>query len=159
MGDEVPSAWNSELAEASWLIVPLYNEGQVIRSVMQEARRTFPNIVCVDDGSRDNSAQEALAAGVHVVQHPINLGQGAALRTGLDYALAQAGSRYFVTFDSDGQHRVVDAQRMVCRFSRCRHRFPLPGYADQDRVVEAGDPSLCGMVRTHAHRNAPVRCP
>ena len=47
MGDEVPSAWNSELAEASWLIVPLYNEGQVIRSVMQEARRTFPNIVCV----------------------------------------------------------------------------------------------------------------
>lgn len=146
MGDEVPSAWNSELAEASWLIVPLYNEGQVIRSVMQEARRTFPNIVCVDDGSRDNSAQEALAAGVHVVQHPINLGQGAALRTGLDYALAQAGSRYFVTFDSDGQHRVVDAQRMVCRL------------ADDSVDVVIGSRFLDTRTRTGWLKRVILRC-
>lgn len=115
--DEVPPAWNRQLAKQSWLVVPLFNEGKVIREVMTEARKTFPNIVCVDDGSRDNSAAEARAAGVHVVQHPINLGQGAALRTGLDYALAQPDAQYFVTFDSDGQHRVVDAQRMICRLA------------------------------------------
>ncbi len=115
--DEIAHGWSDELAQASWLVVPLYNEGQVIREVMTEARRTFPNIVCVDDGSVDDSAVEARAAGVHVVKHPVNLGQGAALRTGLDYAMSQPGSTYFVTFDSDGQHRVVDAQRMVVRLA------------------------------------------
>lgn len=115
--NERPLNWSAELAHASWLVVPLYNEGQVIREVMTEARQTFPNIVCVDDGSVDDSAVEARAAGVHVVKHPVNLGQGAALRTGLDYAMSQPGSTYFVTFDSDGQHRVVDAQRMVVRLA------------------------------------------
>lgn len=115
--DEIAEGWNDELARASWLVVPLYNEGQVIREVMLEAKRTFPNIVCVNDGSGDNSVEEALAAGVDIVEHPINLGQGAALRTGLDYALAQPGAKYFVTFDSDGQHRVVDAQRMIVRLA------------------------------------------
>lgn len=73
----------------------------------------FPKIVCVDDGSSDASAAEARAGGAVVVQHPINLGQGAAIRTGLDYALQDPGADYFVTFDSDGQHRVEDALTMV----------------------------------------------
>lgn len=114
---EAPADWNTALAEKSWLVVPLYNEEAVIQDVLRQAKQTFPNIICVDDGSRDASAREALAAGVRLVRHPINLGQGAALRTGLDYALAQPGAQYFVTFDSDGQHRVVDAQRMVCRLA------------------------------------------
>lgn len=108
----------AEVLAASWLVVPLYNEGPVIREVMSEALRSFPNIVCVDDGSSDDSAAEARAAGVHLVRHPVNLGQGAALRTGLDYALAQPGAAYFVTFDSDGQHRVEDAALMIGRLTR-----------------------------------------
>lgn len=116
--DETVDGWTRELAEATWLVVPLYNEGQVIRKVVADARRDFPNIVCVDDGSVDDSGVEARAAGAHVVKHPVNLGQGAALRTGLDYALTRPGAEYFVTFDSDGQHRVVDAQRMVMRLAQ-----------------------------------------
>lgn len=115
--EETAEGWTDALAESTWLIVPLYNEGAVIREVMTEAKRTFPHIVCVNDGSGDDSAAQALAAGVDVVEHPINLGQGAALRTGLDYALAQPGAKYFVTFDSDGQHRIVDAQKMVVRLA------------------------------------------
>ncbi len=102
----------------TWLIVPLYNEATVVRDVVASARATFPNIVCVDDGSKDASVAEALAGGAVVVQHPINLGQGAALQTGLEFALSQPGSQYFVTFDSDGQHRVADAAAMV---DRLRH--------------------------------------
>jgi len=97
----------------TWLVVPLYNEGEVIRQVVTDARRTFPRIVCVDDGSVDNSGADAAAAGAVVVTHPINLGQGAALQTGIEYALQQPGTRYLVTFDSDGQHRVEDAAAMV----------------------------------------------
>ena len=104
-----------ELAAATWLIVPLFNEGQVVGDVIREARKTFPNIVCVDDASSDNSGDEARAAGATVVTHPINLGQGAALRTGLDYALQSPSARYFVTFDSDGQHQTSDALAMVTR--------------------------------------------
>ena len=94
-------------------MVPLYNEAEVVREVIAHARTTFPNIVCVDDGSSDASVEEARAGGAVVVQHPFNLGQGAALRTGLDYALSDPEARYFVTFDSDGQHRVEDAMAMV----------------------------------------------
>jgi glycosyltransferase involved in cell wall biosynthesis len=98
-----------------WLIVPVFNEGPVIGDVVRHARNTFRNIVCVDDGSRDNSSEEIRAAGAHLVRHPVNLGQGAAIQTGLEYARRQPGARYFVTFDADGQHQVEDAVAMLER--------------------------------------------
>ena len=99
----------------TWLIVPCYNEGTVIFDVLTHARETFPNIVAVNDGSRDDSAAQIRAAGAHLVNHPVNLGQGAAIQTGVEYARAQPGARYFVTFDADGQHQVKDVVRMVER--------------------------------------------
>lgn len=81
--------------------------------VVEEARTFFPNIVCIDDGSSDDSASVAAAAGAYVVQHPINLGQGAALQTGIDYVVKYTDARYLVTFDADGQHEVSDALAMV----------------------------------------------
>jgi len=98
-----------------WLVVPVYNEATVIADVVREARKTFPNIVCVDDGSKDASADEVRLGGAHLVRHPVNLGQGAALQTGIEYARAQPGAKYFATFDADGQHRVEDVERMVQR--------------------------------------------
>jgi glycosyltransferase involved in cell wall biosynthesis len=98
-----------------WLIVPVFNEQPVIGDVVRNARKTFANIVCVDDGSRDNSAAEIRSAGAHLVRHPTNLGQGAAIQTGLEYARAQPGARYFVTFDADGQHQVDDVLAMLER--------------------------------------------
>jgi glycosyltransferase involved in cell wall biosynthesis len=99
--------------EDVWVVIPVFNEEQVIADVVTEVRKAFPNVVCVDDGSRDGSAERIAATKAHLVRHPINLGQGAALQTGLSYALARADGKYFVTFDADGQHRVEDAQRMV----------------------------------------------
>ncbi len=98
-----------------WLIVPVFNEEQVIGEVIRNARKTFANIVCVDDGSRDNSAAEIRSAGAHLVRHPVNLGQGAAIQTGLEYARAQPGAQRFVTFDADGQHQVEDVVAMLDR--------------------------------------------
>lgn len=99
----------------TWLVIPLFNEGSVVRDVVSQARKTFPHIVCIDDGSSDDSVAEALAGGAVVLRHPINLGQGAALQTGIAFAREQAGAEYFVTFDSDGQHQVSDALDMVER--------------------------------------------
>lgn len=98
-----------------WIVVPLYNEATVIAGVIEQVRTVFPNVVCVDDGSSDASARLAAEAGAVVVRHPINLGQGAALQTGFDYARQDPRMRCVVTFDSDGQHRVEDALAAVER--------------------------------------------
>ena len=99
----------------TWLIIPCFNEGTVIGDVIRHARETFPNIVAVNDGSADNSAEEIHKAGAHLVNHPVNLGQGAAIQTGVEYARSQPGAQYFVTFDADGQHQVKDVVAMLDR--------------------------------------------
>jgi glycosyltransferase involved in cell wall biosynthesis len=101
-----------------WLVVPLYNEAVVIGDIVRSARVTFPKIVCVDDGSRDGSSEVAEQAGAVVVRHPVNLGQGAALQTGFEYALSDPAMRYAVTFDADGQHQIEDVAVMLERIRR-----------------------------------------
>lgn len=93
----------------------MYNEATVVGSVIGDLLPVFPHVVCVDDGSTDGSQDVARAAGAVVVQHPINLGQGAALQTGIEFALQDPDMDSIVTFDADGQHRVPDAFDMVQR--------------------------------------------
>ncbi|QBE49418.1 glycosyltransferase family 2 protein [Leucobacter triazinivorans] len=98
----------------TWVVIPLYNEASIIGDVVRQLRPVFTNVVCIDDGSSDGSGAVARAAGAHVVTHPINMGQGAALQTGFEYAL-ERNADYVVTFDADGQHRVEDAEIMIGR--------------------------------------------
>ncbi len=101
------------LDRRAWVVMPLYNEAGVIAGVVGDLRTKFANIVCVDDGSSDGSARIAMEAGALLVQHPVNLGQGAALQTGIDFALSHPECEYIVTFDADGQHRIEDALGML----------------------------------------------
>ncbi|MDT5220138.1 MAG: polyprenyl-phospho-N-acetylgalactosaminyl synthase [Mycobacterium sp.] len=100
-----------------WIVVPSFNEATVIGEVISELRSVFDNVVCVDDGSADGTGEIARQAGAHLVRHPINLGQGAAIQTGVEYARSQPGARMFATFDADGQHRVKDVAAMIDRLS------------------------------------------
>jgi glycosyltransferase involved in cell wall biosynthesis len=93
----------------------MYNEASVVGNVIEGLRKEFPHVVCVDDGSSDGSQDVARQAGAVVVQHPVNLGQGAALQTGIEYSLQDPDLDCIVTFDADGQHRVVDALAMADR--------------------------------------------
>jgi glycosyltransferase involved in cell wall biosynthesis len=90
-----------------WLIIPAYNEAAVIGRVVADVIRRGYNVAVIDDGSTDETGCRAAAAGAVVVTHPINLGQGAALQTGIRYALRR-GADTIVTFDADGQHRAAD---------------------------------------------------
>lgn len=94
------------------LIIPVYNEGQVIRRVVNNALKHFTYVVCVNDGSSDNSTDEIRRTNAYFVDHPINMGQGAALQTGIEFARGLPID-YFVTFDADGQHRITDVKQMV----------------------------------------------
>lgn len=97
----------------TWVVVPMFNEATVVGDVVRELVAEFGYVVCVDDGSSDDSARVASEAGAHVVVHPINLGQGASLQTGFDYALRDPHMTEVLTFDADGQHQISDAREMI----------------------------------------------
>jgi glycosyltransferase involved in cell wall biosynthesis len=100
-----------------WIVVPAFNEATVIGEVIADLRSVFDHVVCVDDGSTDGTGEIALRAGAHLVRHPINMGQGAAIQTGVEYARKQPGAKVFATFDADGQHRIKDVAAMIDRLS------------------------------------------
>lgn len=94
------------------LVIPVYNEGEVIRGVLNRALKQYRHVVCVNDGSKDNSKSEILTTNAYLIDHPINMGQGAALQTGIEFARTLP-VQYFVTYDADGQHRLEDVKSML----------------------------------------------
>jgi polyprenyl-phospho-N-acetylgalactosaminyl synthase len=86
-----------------FVIIPAYNEGAVLSQTVDELSFYKFNVVVVDDGSSVPAAQFLQNRPVHYLRHLTNLGQGAALQTGMDYAL-QNGASIIVHFDADGQH-------------------------------------------------------
>jgi glycosyltransferase involved in cell wall biosynthesis len=104
----------SEDLASVWIVIPAFNEGGMIARTIQSIARWLPNVVVVDDGSTDDTGPEAERAGARVVRHCVNLGQGAALGTGIRYALLN-GARTVVTFDADGQHRPEDIDVLLRR--------------------------------------------
>jgi glycosyltransferase involved in cell wall biosynthesis len=96
-----------------FIVIAAFNEEHSVPKVIRELRKAgYNNIVVVDDGSKDNTYKAAIDAGATVLQHIVNRGQGAALQTGIDFAIEQDAD-IIVTFDADGQHRVEDIPAMV----------------------------------------------
>ena len=97
------------------IIIPTRNGERFIwQSLASVARQTYRNweVIVVEDGSQDATAQVAKNAGAIVIQHPFNLGQGAALQSGIDLAML-SGAEVIVTFDADGQHDATDISRLA----------------------------------------------
>lgn len=95
-----------------FVIIPCYNEANVIRKTVTEVLEKGYNVVVVDDCSKDKSKEQLAGLPVYYLRHRINMGQGAALQTGIDFA-RKKGAGYFVTFDADGQHDSNDIAGMV----------------------------------------------
>jgi glycosyltransferase involved in cell wall biosynthesis len=95
-----------------WVVVPAFNEAGSIAAVLRGLGEHAPRIVVVDDGSTDKTSEIALGMRAVVVRHAVNLGQGAALQTGIDYALARNAS-HICTFDADGQHDPATIETML----------------------------------------------
>jgi polyprenyl-phospho-N-acetylgalactosaminyl synthase len=109
----------------TWVVIPAYNEARVIASVLSSLQSRSYHIVVVDDGSSDATVQEALRFPVTVLRHICNLGQGAALQTGITYALGFPDTRFIVTFDSDGQHAPEDISRLLAPLRDGTHEIAL----------------------------------
>jgi glycosyltransferase involved in cell wall biosynthesis len=101
------------MRDGIFIVVPAYNEARAIGTVVTNLMSAgWRNVLVIDDGSSDETRAAARAAGALVLTHVINRGQGAALQTGISYAL-QRGAEVIVTFDSDGQHRVEDLEGLI----------------------------------------------
>jgi glycosyltransferase involved in cell wall biosynthesis len=106
----------TELSSLTSVVVPAFNEGHAIGPLVDDLKTCAPwlEILIVDDGSTDDTAARACAAGGRVVGHPYNKGNGAAVKTGI----REAKGRYVLVIDADGQHRAADAVRLVSYLDR-----------------------------------------
>ena len=86
-----------------FVVIPAYNEENNIQKVISEAKKYISNIIVVDDGSKDKTSKEAKKENIIVLKHIINMGKGAALKTGCDYAIKQ-GADKIIVLDADAQH-------------------------------------------------------
>jgi glycosyltransferase involved in cell wall biosynthesis len=101
-----------------YIVIAAYNEEKSIVNVIKSLKNEgYHNIVVVDDGSSDNTYEVCKKQNVTVLKHVINRGQGAALKTGIDYAVLH-GADIIVTFDADGQHRADEIKRLTTPIER-----------------------------------------
>jgi glycosyltransferase involved in cell wall biosynthesis len=116
-GDATRIELTDSIRRKLFVVIAAYNEAAVIGRVVRELRAVYPNVVVVDDGSSDDTWRSAREGGATVLRHALNRGQGAALQTGISYALRE-GAELVVTFDADGQHRVQDVAALAGPIAR-----------------------------------------
>lgn len=108
---------NSKLKKNIYFVIPAYNEENAISKVIENLySKGYYKLIIIDDGSKDNTSKviyNILNKESILLKHCINRGQGAALKTGIDYALKEEDCKYIVTFDSDGQHRLSDLEKFI----------------------------------------------
>ncbi|MBU0648849.1 glycosyltransferase family 2 protein [Patescibacteria group bacterium] len=94
-------------------VIPAYNEERNIGKVIRDVKPRLSEVIVVDDGSSDATGDVAVSSGAHALTHRINRGQGAALRTGTEFALRRMDADIVVHYDADGQHAAEEIDDMV----------------------------------------------
>lgn len=98
-----------------WIVIPGLNEEKYIADVLKKVRNHLNNIIVVNDGSTDKTARIAKRYTDHVLTHSINLGKGAALNTGCQYAFKQLGAEAVIFLDSDDQHDPAEIDDFIAK--------------------------------------------
>lgn len=100
-----------------WAVIPAYNEGKNIAGIINKTKKHVDNVVVIDDGSNDNTREVSEKSKAIVLSHIVNLGKGAALKTGCDYAIKR-GAKNIITLDADAQHNPEDIPRFIEKLDR-----------------------------------------
>ncbi len=99
--------------ESIWCVIPVYNNGNTIKSIVTECRLYLKNILVVDDGSTDTDLSRLFQdTDIKVIRHERNLGKGRAIMTALKF-IAENGGLFMITIDADGQHYPEDIKKFI----------------------------------------------
>ena len=119
------------------VIVPVFNEGNNILKTINNLKEFFENIIVVDDGSNDDTQSILKSNSIPFLCHIINLGQGAALETGLNFFINMTSFNYVITFDGDGQHLAKDAYEMFEYLKKGSHQIVVGNrFKDEEAINE-----------------------
>jgi|TARA_Y100000741_G_scaffold336369_1_gene294917 glycosyltransferase involved in cell wall biosynthesis len=102
-----------------YVIVPAFNEQNVIKDIINNLLKNFSNVIVINDGSNDKTLEIINDLDIKILSHEINLGVGAAVQTGFDYVSNIPDAKAVITFDADGQHLVDDAIAMAKEILIC----------------------------------------
>ena len=102
-----------------YVIVPAFNEQNVIKDIINNLLKNFSNVIVINDGSNDKTLETINDLDIKILNHEINLGVGAAVQTGFDYVSNIPDAKAVITFDADGQHLVDDAVAMAKEIMIC----------------------------------------
>jgi len=102
-----------------YVIVPAFNEQNVIKDIINNLLKNFSNVIVINDGSNDKTLETINDLDIKILNHEINLGVGAAVQTGFDYVSDIPDAKAVITFDADGQHLVDDAVAMAKEILIC----------------------------------------
>ena len=133
------------MTNQTFVVIPSYNEGKAIRQTIMSLRGQY-EVVLVDDCSSDGTLEAVQDLPVHYLRHEINLGQGAALQTGMEYAYRQ-GATVVVHFDADGQHNADDIPRFIDALDKQQVDIVLGSRFLRDDDVKAIPPARQVLLR------------
>lgn len=101
-----------------WVVVPAYNESKYLSVFLRKLSSFTSNILVVDDGSTDATAELAAEFATIVLSHPINVGKGAALKTGCEYLFTNTDAAAVIFMDGDDQHHPGDLPKMIAALEK-----------------------------------------
>ena len=103
--------------EKVWAVIPAYNEEKNIAYIIRKTKKYVDKVILVDDGSKDRTGKFGERTGALVIKHIVNLGKGAALKTGCDLAIRN-GAKYIIVLDADAQHEPSDIPRFIRKLEK-----------------------------------------
>ena len=131
-----------------WAVIPAYNEEKNIADIIKKTKKDVDDVIVVDDGSEDKTKEVAEKANAIVLRHIVNLGKGAALKTGCDLAFKK-GAKFIVALDADAQHNPSDIPRFVEKLKKYEIVFSYRRTSGKmPLVLRFGNWFISNMVRT-----------
>jgi glycosyltransferase involved in cell wall biosynthesis len=136
----------TKLPSNVWVVIPAYNESKYLATVLEKVAPFTSNCIVVDDGSRDKTAEIARKHTKYVLNHQVNLGKGAALTTGCEFAFYHQQAEAVILLDSDDQHDPNEMPLFLKKLATRPMVFGVRAFTTMPRVRVVGNKMLSTLV-------------
>jgi glycosyltransferase involved in cell wall biosynthesis len=137
----------SKIPSGIWIVIPAHNEQKYIGTVLEKVSKYTKQIIVVDDGSQDSTSDQSQKFTKHVLKHQVNLGKGAALKTGCEYAFKVQHAEAVIVMDSDDQHDPAELPLFVAALQNSPVVFGVRSFNGMPKVRVYGNIVLSKLVQ------------